>query len=244
MSGQKDPYIRLYFRVRVDDRFDHVYACDTCWAAYSRLLMDAEGSFPSPASLPRTLKSHAKSMLVEAGIIELRPHDMFIVHGLAAEREKRSHQGKAGAAARWQMPGGEEDEEGADPSVKGGANAMRTHSERNANGVRTHGAENANASRLGMQRNASRDEPSLAKPRRDSPKPPDKLGAHDRSRRESGDTPRGNGRSPRQLREGSPEIDARTLARLVKTMPRGLRDEGDPPRPTVDDDDVLGSTEP
>ena len=101
MSGQDDPYSRLYWRVKGDKRFEHVYGCDPCWAAYTRLLIDAEASYPAPASLPRTLKPHARTQLAEAGIIELQPHDCFIVHGLKAERDRRSEAARGSAEGRW-----------------------------------------------------------------------------------------------------------------------------------------------
>jgi hypothetical protein len=101
MSGQSDPYIRIYFSTRDDSRFTHCYGCDTCWAAYSRLLMDAEGSYPSPASLPANLKRHARSQLVADGIIEERGHGCFVVHGLEKERERRSTQAREAVGQRW-----------------------------------------------------------------------------------------------------------------------------------------------
>jgi hypothetical protein len=129
MSGAADPYIRLYFRVRNDPRFEHVYGCDPCWAAYTRLLFDAEAAFPVPASLPSTLRPHAKAELLAAGIIELRIHGCYVIHGLEAERERRSHQGRAGASARWD------------------ASAVRTDSERNANASPKQAGADANALR-------------------------------------------------------------------------------------------------
>jgi hypothetical protein len=148
MSGQDRPYIRIYFETRGDDRFDHAYECDTCWAAYSRLLMDAEAAYPAAATLPVSLKRHAKAKLLDAGIIELRPHDCFVVHGLGAERRRRSHQGVAGAAARWN----------ADP-------IPLPDSERNANALPTLPALGENA----MLTETSLDETRLAEPRPDAP---------------------------------------------------------------------------
>jgi hypothetical protein len=101
MSGQDDPYSRLYWRVKADQRFEHAYSCDPCWAAYTRLLIEAEASYPSPASLPRSLRAHAKAQLAADGIIELQPHDCYTVHGLANERERRSSSARQNAEARW-----------------------------------------------------------------------------------------------------------------------------------------------
>lgn len=122
MSGQDDPYSRLYWRVKADERFEHVYSCDVCWAAYTRLLMDAEASYPSPASIPRHLKAHARTQLLDAGIIELRPHECFVVHGLQKERERRGEQARAAASARWSGRS---------------ADALPTHSDRNADPMLT-----------------------------------------------------------------------------------------------------------
>lgn len=140
--------MRIYFEARDDERFAHAYECDTCWAAYSRLLMDAEAAYPTAASLPVSLKRHAKAHLIDAGIIELRPHDCFVVHGLAAERTRRSHQGTAGAAARW------------------GAPAPVPDSERNANALPTLPASGENV----MLAETSRDEPRQDEPRRAKPR--------------------------------------------------------------------------
>lgn len=102
MAGAQDPYSCLYWRVKADPRFEHAFGCDACWAAYTRLLMDAEASYPAPASIPSHLKPHARTHLLDAGIIELRPHDCFIVHGLQKEREKRAEQGRENALKGWE----------------------------------------------------------------------------------------------------------------------------------------------
>jgi hypothetical protein len=115
MSGQEDPYSRVYWRVKDDERFEHAYSCDTCWAAYVRLLMDAEAAYPASATMPASLKRHARVQLVADGIVELRPHDCYVIHGLQAERERRSEAARSSAEARWY-----------------GAPAMRTHSDGNA----------------------------------------------------------------------------------------------------------------
>jgi hypothetical protein len=129
MAGAADPYIRIYFRVRDDSRFEHAYSCDPCWAAYTRLLMDAEAAYPAPASLPRSLKAHAKKMLIEAGIIEFGPHDTFVVHGLTAERDIRSLQAADAAQRRWDKEYGRIAPED--------ATALLTHSDRIADPLLT-----------------------------------------------------------------------------------------------------------
>ncbi len=101
MSAQADPYIRIYRRVRSDDRFEHAYSCDVCLAAYLRLLLDADACYPMPASVPRSLKAHARTHLLEAGIIEAQPADCYIIHGLSSERERRSEQARLNVTHRY-----------------------------------------------------------------------------------------------------------------------------------------------
>jgi hypothetical protein len=127
MSGQDDPYSRLYWRVKADARFEHAYACDACWAAYTRLLLDAEASYPAPASLPRTLKHHAKAQLSEAGIIELQLNDCYIIHGMKAERDRRSDSARNNAEARWAPRYGT----AMPPQSDGNATAMLNETRRN-----------------------------------------------------------------------------------------------------------------
>jgi len=107
-----EAYSRVYHRIQDEypDVFDDAQALGT----WLRLLILAEGMWPSHAILPR--KVHAKSLatLTEHGLVTLLAHDRYEVKGLEAERERRSSRGKAGASARW------------------------THSERNANALPTH----------------------------------------------------------------------------------------------------------
>lgn len=96
-----DPYSRVYWRIRSDDRFDGIYANDRHLATWLRLLIAADAVWPAPADLPRSARQSSVSALVRAGLIELCPGDLYRIHGLNAERMRRQTAGRAGASARW-----------------------------------------------------------------------------------------------------------------------------------------------
>lgn len=89
--------------------------------------------------------------------------------------------------------------------------------------------------------------PSRPNPiKRTPPKPPAERGARDRSRRDNGETARSNGRSPRQLREGSRDIDAKTLASLAeRTAAWNAAHPGDQiPAPQLPAEDATPAKDP
>lgn len=87
-------YSRIYWTVVEDPKFADVYDDDRRWAAYTRLLMAAEATYPSPAPLPRWLADDVMEALVEARIIEVLRGTSYRVVGLRTEREGR-------ATGRW-----------------------------------------------------------------------------------------------------------------------------------------------
>jgi hypothetical protein len=92
-------YVRVYQAIRDDPRFATIYSDNDRLATWLRLLMEADALWPAPAPIPRTVDEQALAALVDAGIIDLMPHDHYRVHGLDAERERRSEQGRAGGLA-------------------------------------------------------------------------------------------------------------------------------------------------
>jgi hypothetical protein len=115
--SKKDPrdwagsgYVRLYYTLASDAKFDEVYASDSLLATYVRLLIAADQAYPAPASLPFGCKPKAIDQLVGLGIIQFVNRRTFRVLALQKEREYRSGLGRAAAQRRWD------------------ADAMRTHS--------------------------------------------------------------------------------------------------------------------
>lgn len=118
MTAQRDPYVRVYYRVIDDPKFAEVYDNDARLSCWLRLLLIADATYPVPAPIPHGIKRSALDFLVSVRLVDLMAGNRFRLHGMDSERERQSLRGKAGAAARW--------------DTEGNANAMRTQSEGNA----------------------------------------------------------------------------------------------------------------
>jgi hypothetical protein len=141
MSGQPDPYVRVYYRVIDDERFVGIYSDDQHLATWLRLLLLADAVWPASCPIPRSVRKASLQALVRAGLVDVLPGDHFRIHGLTPERQKRSDWGRNAAALRWQSDRN--------------ATAMRPHSDGNA---AQHGKTDALLA-----------EPSRAEPRKRAP---------------------------------------------------------------------------
>lgn len=94
-----EAYSRLYHRFGRE--FPVIYADDRCLAAWVRLLLVADASWPMRPPLPRAVKAFPLARLVEAGLVII-DGDAYTVRGLDAERTRRSDAARRGAAVRWQ----------------------------------------------------------------------------------------------------------------------------------------------
>ena len=123
MTAQDRPFVRVYYEIIDDPRFERVYPDDHALAAWLRLLIEADAMYPAPAPLPRRVRAQAMRLLIDEGIVELVNADHYRIHGLAAERTGRY----AGGKGRRQYPsdGHSESEYGPEsgliPSRNGGA---------------------------------------------------------------------------------------------------------------------------
>lgn len=97
----KSHYARVYFSIWDDPRFSTIIENDGHLATWLRLLLRAEAAWPECVAIPRAISQPSLDALVEAGLVELHPFDTYRIHGLDAERERRSLQGKKAIAARW-----------------------------------------------------------------------------------------------------------------------------------------------
>lgn len=95
------PYARVYYSVRDDPKFARVYSDDRLLATWLRLLIEADGLYPAPASIPRSAQPAALRVLVEVGLVDLCGADLYRIHGLASERARRAASASAAASARW-----------------------------------------------------------------------------------------------------------------------------------------------
>lgn len=147
MTAQADPYVRVYYRIIDDPKFEAVFDDKANLGWWLTLLLGADATYPAPANLPRRLPHKHLDTLVDAGLIVLVGGDRYRVHGLKSERELRSQVGKAGANARW------------------------SQSDRNANALPTHSERNAKASDPAMHSEPLRTSPIQSEPSQSVPTP-------------------------------------------------------------------------
>lgn len=94
-------YVRVYFSIRSDDRFEAIYGDDAALACWLRLLLDADAVWPAPASVPKSAKAGPYRKLIAAGLVEPMPGHLYRIHGLDRERDMRGQSGRNAAAVRW-----------------------------------------------------------------------------------------------------------------------------------------------
>ena len=86
-------YVRVYQSIRSDPKFATVYGNDRALAAWVRLLLDADLTFPVPTSLPAHLSKYARDVLTKAGILSVTG-STYVLSGLSKERQFRFSNGK------------------------------------------------------------------------------------------------------------------------------------------------------
>jgi len=101
MTGGGRPYARLYLDLVDDPKFAGIYEDDRHLAAFVRLLMIAEASWPASAILPALCRRVSIAALATAGLIDLLPGQRYRVHGLDAERQRRTDHARTAADRRW-----------------------------------------------------------------------------------------------------------------------------------------------
>lgn len=87
MTVQTDPYVRVYYRVLTDDKFRPLSSA--AWGHWVRLLVVADGMYPSAAPLPRWVEDGPLRELADARIVDLVDGDYFVIHGMNPERAGR-----------------------------------------------------------------------------------------------------------------------------------------------------------
>ena len=102
MSADLGEYARLYLCIPDDPKFAEVYDDDNHFATYCRLLMIAEAPWPASAHIPATAMRASVEKLAAVGLIDLQTGGRYRIHGLDAERERRSAGGRHAAEVRWQ----------------------------------------------------------------------------------------------------------------------------------------------
>jgi diguanylate cyclase (GGDEF)-like protein len=95
------PFVRVYHSDLIRD-YPDVWDDDAALAAWLRLLVAADGSWPAPAELPRAVRGRSLTALVTAGLVTLIGAHRYQIRGMDAERTQRQDAARNAAAKRWQ----------------------------------------------------------------------------------------------------------------------------------------------
>jgi hypothetical protein len=92
------PYSRVYWEIVDDPKFETIYDNDSHLAAWLRMLLMADQAHPASGQIPSNARRASVKALANAGLIDVAG-GRFRVHGLAAERSRRSEAGRVGGLA-------------------------------------------------------------------------------------------------------------------------------------------------
>jgi hypothetical protein len=92
-------YVRVYFSIIDDPKFAEVYRHEATVGTWLKLLMTADAVWPASCDLPRWVKPGPLTLLTQAGIVDLLPDHRYRIHGLDAERTRRSTAAAVGGHA-------------------------------------------------------------------------------------------------------------------------------------------------
>jgi hypothetical protein len=118
--ADRAPYSRVYWGIVDDPKFDTIYDDDRHLAAWLRMLVIADQSYPTSAQVPANIRRASVKALVDARLISVTGK-RYRICGLDAERERRSESARNAAALRWQS--------------ERSATASNGQSDRNADGM-------------------------------------------------------------------------------------------------------------
>lgn len=93
-------YARFYYGDFIRD-YPDIYRDDAAFACWVRLLGIADGLWPAPAELPRSVRPGPLRKLVERGLVTVE-NDYYRIKGLDTERSRRRDAARDAAAKRWQ----------------------------------------------------------------------------------------------------------------------------------------------
>lgn len=87
--SERQPYSRVYWSIIDDPKFASIYDDDRHLAAWLRLLIVADQTYPASAHLPSGCQRASIKALVAAGLVDVAGR-RYRIHGLDAERTKRA----------------------------------------------------------------------------------------------------------------------------------------------------------
>lgn len=98
--SERQPYSRVYWSIIDDPKFAAIYDDDRHLAAWLRLLIAADQTFPASAHIPSGCQRASVKALVDCGLVDVSGR-RYRIHGLDAERAKRTDSARNAAASRW-----------------------------------------------------------------------------------------------------------------------------------------------
>jgi len=96
----RNPYSRVYWSILDDEKFAAAYDNDHHLAAWLRMLLAADQAYPASGQVPQSVSRASLRALCDAGLIDVTGR-RFRVHGLDAERARRTALGRKASNARW-----------------------------------------------------------------------------------------------------------------------------------------------
>jgi hypothetical protein len=97
-----DRFARIYFdRIARDPKFDGVRHSRNAFGAWSLLLVEAEKAWPADFIRPPWVSAADLRALVMLELVDEKGDGMYAMHGLDAERTRRSKHASDAAASRW-----------------------------------------------------------------------------------------------------------------------------------------------
>jgi hypothetical protein len=99
--SERAAYSRVYWSIVDDEKFASIYHDDHHLAAWLRLLLVADQSYPASGQVPAGVRRASVKALADVGLIDPMGVGRYRIHGLDAERKRRSDPARVGAIARW-----------------------------------------------------------------------------------------------------------------------------------------------
>ena len=133
--NRADTYVQVPHLISSDARFAAIYTDDRALAAWLRLYLTADETWPNPAPLPRSVDEDTIEKMVTAGLVAIEAGDRYTIPGLAEHRQASSDHARVAAWARWgNAPG----------NAPGNAQSMPTKTKTKTKTSFSSSSENAN----------------------------------------------------------------------------------------------------
>lgn len=92
-------YARIYWSVMDDPKFDGIRDDTRLFGAWAMCLIVADMAYPAPAFIPPVVPRPAFARLVACGLVDELGGSRYRIHGLEAERTRRSEAARVGGLA-------------------------------------------------------------------------------------------------------------------------------------------------